>query len=134
LASRSLGVVSSAVGYAQALRQSGLPGPLLLAIRAANQLAERILEQPVPVPTDAQRRTLLAVGAQLRIMTSAIIVTSDRSDPQSTEAELALLIRRTLTLIERVTAQPVALDSRAVIETDAWLADSSPSEAEREPK
>jgi hypothetical protein len=130
LASRSLRVVSSAVGYAQALRQRGVPGPLLLAIRAANQLAERILAQPVPAPTDAQRRTLLAVGAQLRIMTSSIIVTSDASDPHSTEAELALLIRRTLTLIERVTAEPVALDARAVIETEAWLADSSPSAAE----
>jgi hypothetical protein len=106
----------------------------LLAIRAANQLAEHILAQPVPTPTPAQRRTLLGVGAQLRAMTSLIIVTTDANDPHSAEAELAQLIRRTLTLIERVTAEPLAIDSRSVIETEAWIAPSSPSPAEGQPQ
>jgi hypothetical protein len=128
LAGRSVRVVSGAVGYAQALKQGTVPGPLLLAIRAANQLAERILEQPAPTPTAAQRRTLLAVAAQLRAMTSQIIVTADSRDAHSTEAELAQLIKRTLTLIERVTAETLSLDPRAVIDTEAWLAPSSDSD------
>ena len=52
-------------------------------------------------------------------MTSRIIVSAEASDPKSVEGELAQLIRRTFELIERVTAQPLALDARNVIDVEA---------------
>jgi len=116
LAQRSLGRVAD---YVLALKAGTAPSPLLLLIRAANELARRILEQPQPVPTAAQRRRLLALAAQLRAMTSRIIVSAEASDPKSVEGELAQLIRRTFELIERVTAQPPALDARNVIDVEA---------------
>ncbi|HEY0469246.1 MAG TPA: hypothetical protein VGC79_33870, partial [Polyangiaceae bacterium] len=100
--------------------QAGLvPSPLLLVIRSANQLAQRILEQPSPVATAAQRRTLQVLSAQLRTMTARIIVTADGRDPKSLEGELAELVRRTLELVERVSAEPPAIDRGPVIDVDA---------------
>jgi hypothetical protein len=121
LAQRSFGLVASAVGYLQDSRAGSAPNPLLLLIRSANALAERILEQPSPVATPAQRRTLLALSSQLRAMTSRIVITAEGSDPKSVEGELAELVRRTFELIDRVTAEPPALaqDKRDVIDVDA---------------
>ena len=119
LAQRSLGLVSNVVGYVQASKAGRAPSPLLLLIRSANQLAERILQQPSPVATPAQRRTLQALSAQLRAMASRIIVTTDGRDPNSVEAELAELVRRTLDLIDRVSAEPPAIDRGDVIDVDA---------------
>ncbi len=66
LAQRSLGLVANVVSYVQASQAGTAPSPLLLLIRSANQLAERILDQPSPVATPGQRRTLLALSTQLR--------------------------------------------------------------------
>lgn len=116
LAQRSLGLVA---GYVLALKAGTAASPLLLVIRAANELARRILEQPSPVPTPAQRRRLLALAAQLRAMTSRIIVSAEGSDPKSMEGELAELIRRTLELVDRVTAEPPALEPSNIIDVEA---------------
>ncbi len=126
LATRSLGLLSSAASY---LKEAG---PLLLTIRAANELARRILEQPSPTATPAQRRTLLAAGAQLRALTSRIIISADGRDPHSVEAELAELIRRTLTLIDRVTADSpeLANDRSRVIDTEGWIPPRLPPDDE----
>ena len=115
LARRSLGLL---VGYARALEAGTAPSPLLLVIRAANELARRILEQPSPLPTPAQRRRLLALAAQLRVMTSRIIVSAQGKDPRSMEGELAELVRRTLELVDRVTAEPPALEPSNVIDVE----------------
>jgi hypothetical protein len=129
LAARSRGLVAGAFDYARLVKEGKVPGPLLLTLRAANELARRIQEQPSPTPTRAQRLTLLAAGAQLRALSSRIIVSTDSNDPQSVEAELAELIRRTLTLIDRVTAESPAIsasqngpDARQVIDTEGWPA------------
>jgi len=119
LAQRSLGIAASVVGYVQASRAGLAPSPLLLVIRSANQLAERILAQPSPVATPAQRRTLLALSAQLRAATSRVIVTADGRDPHSVEGELAELIRRTLELVERATAEPPTIERGNVIDVEA---------------
>jgi len=87
-------------------------------VRKANQMAARIAEQPSPVPTPSQRRTLQALSAQLRAMAGTIIVSADGRDPKSLESELAELIRRTLELIERVSAEPPAIDAGNVIDVD----------------
>jgi len=118
LARRSLGLVAGAVSYIQASKAGTAPSPLLIALRSANALAQRILEQPSPVPTLGQRRTLLALAAQLRFMSSRIIVTHAGDAPNSIESELAELVRRTLELIERVTAEPAAIEDRTVIDVD----------------
>jgi|GEM_PF-1160076 len=110
LARRSLGLAASVVGYLQESRAGSTPSPLLIVIRSANALAQRILEQPSPVATPAQRRALLALTSQLRAMTSRIVITADGRDPKSVEGELAELIRRTLELVERATAEPVAIE------------------------
>ena len=120
LATRSLGVIAGVFDYARLMKEGKVPGPLLLTIRAANDLARRILEQPSPTPTPAQRRTLLAAGAQLRAMTSRIIISAEGRDPHSVEAELAELITRTLALIDRVTAEPPAIDA------EGWSAPKFP--------
>jgi hypothetical protein len=119
LAQRSLGLVANVVGYVQASKAGLAPSPLLLVIRSANQLAERILEQPTPVATAGQRRTLLSLSTQLRAMTSRIIVSADGRDPKSLEGELAELIRRTLELVDRVSAEPPAIERSNVIDVDA---------------
>jgi hypothetical protein len=119
VARRSLGLAASVVGYVQASRAGTAPSPLLLLIRSANQLAERILAQPSPVASPSQRRTLLALSAQLRAMTSLIIVTADGRDPKSVEGELAALVRRTLELVDRVSADPPAIDPGNVIDVEA---------------
>jgi len=119
LAQRSLGLVSGVVNYVQAAQAGLAPSPLLLLIRSANQLAERILAQPSPVATPSQRRTLQALSSQLRAMASRIIVTADGRAPNSVEAELAELIRRTLELVERVSAEPPAIDRGNVIDVEA---------------
>lgn len=119
LAQRSLGLVANAVNYVQASRSGAVPSPLWHLIHSANQLVERILLQPSPVATPSQRRTLLALSAQLRAMSSRIIVTASGRDPKSVEAELAELVRRTLELIERVTAEPPAIDRDNVIDVEA---------------
>ncbi len=114
LANRSLGLLSSAVGLMRAVQQGLVPGPLWLALHAANGLARRIADQPTPLATAAQRRTLLTAGAQIRAMTARLIVSAEGRDPKSVEAELAELVTRTLELIERVTADPKALDGDAI--------------------
>ena len=119
LAQRSLGLVAGVVSYVQASKAGIAPSPLLLLIRSVNQLAERILAQPTPVATPAQRRTLQALSAQLRVMASRVIVTTDGADPHSMEGELTELIRRTLELVDRVSAEPPAIDRGKVIDVDA---------------
>jgi hypothetical protein len=119
LAQRSLGLVAGITGYVKASQAGLAPSPLLLLVRSANQLAERIARQPSPVPTAKQRRALLAMAAQLRAMTSRVIVSTEGRDPKSLEGELAELVRRTLELIERVSAEPPAIDAGNVIDVDA---------------
>jgi hypothetical protein len=119
LAQRSLGLVANVASYVQASKAGIAPSPLLLLIRSANQLAERILAQPSPVATPSQRRTLRALSTQLRTMASRIIVTADGRDPNSVEGELAELVRRTLDLVDRVSAEPPAIDRGDVIDVDA---------------
>jgi hypothetical protein len=119
LAQRSLGIVANVVSYVQASKAGVAPSPLLLLIRSANQLAERILAQPSPVATPGQRRTLQALSTQLRAMASQIIVTADGRNPNSVEGELAELVRRTLELIERASAEPPAIDRGDVIDVEA---------------
>jgi len=119
LAQRSLGLVASAVGYVQASKAGLAPSPLLLLIRKINQLAERILEQPSPVATPAQRRTLQLLATQLRVMSARIIVTAEGRAPNTVEGELAELVRRTLELIDRVCVEPPAIDRGNVIDVDA---------------
>ena len=63
--------------------------------------------------------TLLALSSQLRAMTSRIIVSADARDPKSIEGELAELIRRTLELVDRVSAEPPAIERGNVIDVDA---------------
>jgi hypothetical protein len=118
LAQRSLGLVAGVASYIQASRAGRVPSPLLLLVRKVNEMAARIAEQPSPVPTPAQRRTLLALSAQLRAMASTVIISADRRDPLSLEGELGELIRRTLELIERVCAEPPAIDAGNVIDVD----------------
>lgn len=118
LAQRSLGLVASVASYVKASQAGLAPSPLLLLVRSANQLAQRILEQPSPVPTPSQRRTLLAMSAQLRAMTARVIVSTDGRDPRSLEGELAELVRRTLELIDRVSAEPPAIDAGNVVDVD----------------
>ncbi len=131
LAHRSLGLLSGAVGLARAVKQGLLPGPLWLALRAANELARRIAQQPTPVATAAQRRTLQAAGAQIRTMTARLIVSAEGHDPKSVEAELAELVKRTLDLIERVTAEPTAIEGKA---GDAKVIDVQAVEVVDQPK
>lgn len=119
LAERSLGLVAGALSYVQAVKAGEAPSPLLLAIRAASELAQRILDQPSPVATPAQRQRLQALGAQLRFMTARILVSAEGQDPKSVEGELAELVRRTLQLIEHATAEPTALEPRSVIDVEA---------------
>jgi hypothetical protein len=119
LAERSLGLVANVASYVQASHAGVAPSPLLLLVRGANQLAARIAEQPSSVPTPSQRRTLLALATQLRAMTSRIIASTDARDPKSLEGELAELVRRTLELVERVSAEPPVIDAGKVIDVDA---------------
>ena|SRR6187551_1382314 len=118
LAQRSLGLVANVVSYVQASKAGIAPSPLLLLIRSVNQLAEHILAQPTPVASPGQRRTLLALSSQLRAMTARIIVTADGRESNSVEGELAELIRRTFELVDRVTAEPTAIESGNVIDVD----------------
>jgi len=118
LAQRSLGLVAGVTSYVKASQAGLLPSPLLLLVRSANQLAERIARQPSPVPTERQRRALLAMSAQLRAMTSRVIVSVEGRDPKSLEGELAELVRRTLELIERVSAESPAIDAGNVIDVE----------------
>lgn len=118
LAQRSLGLVANVVSYVQASKAGIAPSPLLLLIRSVNQLAEHILAQPTPVASPGQRRTLLALSSQLRAMTARIIITADGRESNSVEGELAELIRRTFELVDRVTAEPTAIESGNVIDVD----------------
>lgn len=118
LAERSLGLVAGAVNYLRASQAGLVPSPLLLLVRSANQLAERILAQPSPVASPGQRRTLLAMSSQLRAMTSRVIVTTDSRDPNSLEGELAELVRRTLELVDRVSAEPPVIEDGNVIDVE----------------
>ncbi|MEI9952281.1 MAG: hypothetical protein WDO74_25655 [Pseudomonadota bacterium] len=110
LAQRSLGLMTSVASFVQRNKGSIAPSALLLVIRSANQLAEHILNQPLPVATPAQRRTLLALSTQLRAMAARIVVTADARQPQTVEAELTELIRRTLEIVERACAEPPAIE------------------------
>jgi hypothetical protein len=118
LAERSLGLVAGVASYVKATQAGLAPSPLLLLVRSANQMAERIAQQPSPVASPSQRRTLLAMSAQLKAMTSRIIVNADGRDPKSLEGELTALIRRTLELIDRVCTEPPAIDAGNVIDVD----------------
>ncbi|MES1175640.1 MAG: hypothetical protein ABUL62_15070 [Myxococcales bacterium] len=131
LANRSLGLLSGAVGLVRAVREGVIPGPLWLALRAANELARRIAEQPTPVASAAQRRTLLAAGAQIRAMTAHLIISTEERDPRSVTAELSELVTRTLELIERVTAEPTSIAGQA---SDVKVIDVTAVEVEREPR
>jgi len=73
----------------------------------------------LPRTPEKAEPTLLALSAQLRAMASRIIVSADRRDPSSVEGELAELIRRTLELVDRVSAEPPAIDRGDVIDVDA---------------
>jgi hypothetical protein len=129
LANRSAGLLSGAVGLVRAVKQGLIPGPLWLALRAANELARRIAEQPTPVATAAQRRTLLAAGDQIRILTARLIVSKDERDPKSVTAELSELVTRTLELIERVTEEPTVIAGQA---SDVKVIDVTAVEVESE--
>ncbi|HET7540393.1 MAG TPA: hypothetical protein VFK05_11000 [Polyangiaceae bacterium] len=118
LAQRSLGLVASVANYVQATQAGVAPSPLLLLVRSANQLAARIAAQPSSVPTPSQRRTLAVLAVQLRAMTSRIIVSTDARDPKSLEAELSELVRRTLELVERVSAEPPPIDAGKVVDVE----------------
>jgi hypothetical protein len=131
LANRSLGLISSAIGLVRAVKDGAIPGPLWLALRAANELARRIAEQPTPVASAAQRRTLLAAGAQIRAMTARLLVSTEDRDPKSLTAELSELVTRTLELIERVTAEPTAIAGQA---SDVKVIDVTAVEVESEHK
>ena len=116
LARRSLGLVAGVTSYVKASQAGHLPSPLLLLVRSANQLAERISSQPSPVPSASQRRALLAMSAQLRAMTARVIISAEGRDPKSLEGELAELVRRTLELIDRVSAESPAIDTGDAID------------------
>ena len=131
LANRSLGLLSGAVGLLRAVKAGAIPGPLWLALHAANDLARRIAEQPTPVATPAQRRTLLAAGAQIRALTARLILSTEGRDPKSVEAELSELVTRTLELIERVTAEPTAIAGQA---SEMKVIDVTAVEVENEPE
>lgn len=97
------------------VRKHGVaPSALVLALRAANKLAQSLSEQKNPHPTPSQRRALLAAAAQIRQLAAGIIVTAEKADPQSVEFALAELISGTLALIERVTAEPLTIDTHEV--------------------
>jgi hypothetical protein len=121
-ANRSLGLVAGSLAYLRAMREGTVPGPLLLAIRAANELAARLAQQNAPPATPAQRRTLLAAAAQIRLLTRGIIVSAEGRDPKSLEAELSLLIQRTLALVDQVTAE--SADGRAISVVETHLIDA----------
>ena len=133
LANRSLGLLSGAVGLARAVKAGAIPGPLWLALHAANELARRIAEQPAPHATPAQRRTLLAAGAQIRALSARLLISVEDRDPRSVAAELSELVNRTLELIERVTAEPTAIAGERsevkVIDVTAIEADAEPGAA-----
>ena len=131
LANRSLGLLSGAVGLLRAVKAGAIPGPLWLALHAANDLARRIAEQPTPMATPAQRRTLLAAGAQIRALTARLILSTEGRDPKSVEAELSELVTRTLELIERVTAEPTAIAGQA---SEMKVIDVTAVEVENEPE
>ena len=131
LANRSLGLLSGAVGLLRAVKAGAIPGPLWLALHAANDLARRIAEQPTPMATPAQRRTLLAAGAQIRALTARLILSTEGRDPKSVEAELSELVTRTLELIERVTAEPTAIVAQA---SEMKVIDVTAVEVENEPE
>jgi hypothetical protein len=106
------------------LRNSrALPSPLWLALRSANQMAQRLLDQSATTlgsnrrgepPTEAQRRALLAAGAQIRNMAAGILATGGARDPGSVEFQLAELISRTLALTDQVTREPLTIDAAEV--------------------
>jgi hypothetical protein len=95
----------------QVRRRGAVPSALVLALRAANKLAQSLSEQPNPQPTPGQRRALLAAAAQIRKLSAGIIVTADKAAPDTVEFALAELISGTLTLIEHVTAEPLTIDT-----------------------
>lgn len=132
LARRSAGLVKSSLAYVQRLRAGKSAGPLLLAVRAANDLAQKILEQPSPQPSPAQRRVLLSAAAQIRTLARGVIVSSDARDPESLESELSELIRRTLALIDRVTAEAPVFEVREAAAT-AVISEPDSAEPERLP-
>ena len=107
LVARTSALLGSSAGVLdRALKRGLLAGPLLLVLRAANKLAQSLLDHPAAPPTPAQRRALQAAGAQIRLMASSILASERAHDADSVEHELIELISRTLTLIEHVTQQP----------------------------
>jgi hypothetical protein len=112
LARRTSALIGNSSRILEQLRNSrALPSPLWLALRGANQLAQRLLDQPSAPPTDAQRRALLAAGAQIRNLAAGILATGGAREPGSVEFQLAELIARTLALIDQVTREPLTIDA-----------------------
>jgi hypothetical protein len=114
LVERTAALLDNSASFIDKLRKSGsLPSPLLLALRAANKLAQTLTEQHAAPPTSAQRRALLAAASQIRVLAAGILATGSR-DPNSVEYQLAELINRTLALIDQVTAEPLTIEATLV--------------------
>ena len=117
LVARTSALLSNSATLLDQFRKSGaVPSPLWLALRGANELAQKLLERDAPPPTPLQRRALLTAGAQIRSMTAGILATGGASDPSSVEFQLAELISKTLTLIDQVTAEPLTIEAGEVPE------------------
>jgi len=115
LAAQASALVGRSAALLDRVRKHGAaPSALVLALRAANKLAQSLSEQKNPHPTPSQRRALLAAAAQIRHLAAGIIVSGDKADPDTVEFALAELISGTLALIERVTAEPLTIETREV--------------------
>jgi hypothetical protein len=120
LAARTSALLVSSGALLDNVRKRGaVPSALMLALRAANKLAQTLIDQPSPVgPTAAQRRALLSAAAQIRTLAAGILASGAAADPDTVEHGLSELVARTLTLIEHVTAEPPAIDTSGISVTD----------------
>lgn len=115
LASRTSALLSSSASLLDELRKRGaLTTPLLLALRAANQLARTLAEQPAKTPSPAQRHALLSARARIEQLAAGILASGAAADPNTVEYELGQLIARTLSLIDQVTAEPPSIETHVV--------------------
>src|SRR5207237_1032688 len=81
LVARTSVLLGDSAAFIEQVRARGaLPSALLLALRAANKLAQTLIEQPMASPTPEQRRTLLAAGAQIRALAAGILASGGASD------------------------------------------------------
>ena len=112
LVAHTSALLSNSATLLDQFRKSGaIPSPLWLMLRGANELAQKLIERDAPPPTAAQRRALLNAAAQIRSMAAGILATGGARDPNRVEFQLAELISKTLTLIDQVTAEPLAIDA-----------------------